>query len=63
MYKINTILEKDKYNINHLNFNPIIIKTHKGFFLEKIEEKTSFVYDRADVIIKQIKDKKDLYGI
>ena len=47
MYKINTILEKDKYNINHLNFNPIIIKTHKGFFFVKIEEETSFIYDRA----------------
>ena len=58
MYKINTILEKDKYNINHLNFNPIIIKTHKGFFFEKIEEETSFIYDRADVIINQIEDKK-----
>ena len=58
MYKINTILDKEKYNVNHLNFNPTIIKTHKGFFLEKIEEEISFVYDRADVVINPIGRKK-----
>ena len=58
MYKINTILDKDKYNVNHLNFNPSLIRTHKGFFLEKIEEILSFVYDRDDVVINQIGKKK-----
>ena len=58
IYRINTIIEKDKYNLNHLNFNPSIIKTHKGFFLEKIEDELSFIYDKNEVIITKIEQKK-----
>ena len=58
MYRITQILDKNNYIINHLNFNPSIIKTHKGFFFEKIEEELSYIYDRNELNINQITAKK-----
>ena len=62
IYRTYKLLEKNKYYINHLNFNPSMIKTHKGFVFEQIEEELSYVYDRSDVIQNPI-DKKNIYGI
>ena len=49
-YIIENILDKDNYSINHLNFNPSIIKTHNGFFLDKYEKELTYTYDRSDVL-------------
>ena len=48
-YRIENTLDKDNYSINHLNFNPSIIKTHNGFLLEKCQEELTYKYDRNDV--------------
>ena len=56
--KINEILNKDNYNANHLYFNPSIIKSHKGFFFDKIEEELSYHYDGNGIIQNQIEKKK-----
>ena len=58
MNKINTPLYKEKYNLHNLNFNPTFIKTHKGIFFEETEEELSYVYDRDDVVINKIEQKK-----
>ena len=52
------VLDKDNYITNQLNFNPSFIKTHKGFFFEKIEEELSYIYDRNSVVINSIEKKK-----
>ena len=62
IYRTYKLLEKNKYYINHLNFNPSMIKTHKGFVFEQIEEELSYVYDRSDVIQNPI-DKKKIYMV
>ena len=62
IYRTYKLLEKNKYYINHLNFNPSMIKTHKGFVFEQIEEELSYVYDRNDVIQNPI-DKKKIYMV
>jgi hypothetical protein len=58
IHKINTPLNKNNYNVNHLNYNPSIIKTHKGLLFEKIEEELSYIYDRNSVVINSIEKKK-----
>ena len=57
------VLDKKHYFINQLNFNPSFIKTHKGFFFEKIEEELSYVYDRNDVNQNQIGKEKKIYMV
>ena len=34
IYRIENSIDKDNYSINHLNFNPSIIKTHNGIVLK-----------------------------
>ena len=58
IYRINQILNKDSYIVQHLYFNPSIIKSHKGFFFDKIEEELSYIYDRNDAIQNPIGIKK-----
>ena len=62
-YKIETPIEKDKYNVNHLNFNPTILKTHKGFIFEENEEILSFIYDKNDVVINSNISGKKIYMV
>ena len=49
IYRIENSLDNDNYSVNHLNFNPSIIKTHNGFILEKYIEEKGYFYDRNDV--------------
>ena len=42
-------MDKDNYSINHLNFNPSIIKTYNGFIFEKYDKEISYLYERNDV--------------
>ena len=48
-YRIQNTLDKDNYSINHLNFNPSIIKTHNGFLFDKSQKELTYAYDRNDV--------------
>ena len=50
LYKINSALFSETYSINHLNFNPAIIRTHKGILLEKVEEKHAYFFDQNEKI-------------
>ena len=60
-YRIENSLDKDNYSINHLNFNPSIIKTHNGIVFEKFIEELSYIYDRNDVFTYL--KKGDIYMI
>ena len=48
-YRIESSLEKENYSINHLNFNPFIIKTNNNLVIDKTKEEISYVFDRNDV--------------
>ena len=48
-YRIENTLDKDNYSVNHLNFNPSIIKTYNGFIFEKYDKELSYLYERNDV--------------
>ena len=48
-YRIENKLDKDNYSINHLNFNPSIIKSHIGYVFDKEEVEFSIYFDRNDV--------------
>ena len=37
------------YPINHLNFNPSFIKTHKGLVFDEIQDISTYSYERNDV--------------
>jgi uncharacterized phage-like protein YoqJ len=57
------VLDKKNYIINEFNFNPSFIKTHKGFFFEKIEEELSYVYDRNNANKNPIDKEKKIYMV
>ena len=48
-YRIENTFDKDNYSINHLNFNPSIIKTHNGYIFENEDKELGYIYDRNDV--------------
>ena len=47
--KIENQIQEGIYPINHLNFNPSFIKTHKGLVLDEIVDITTYFYERNDV--------------
>ena len=47
---IENSIQIGKYPINHLNINPITIKTHNGLVLDNINKTYSYSFDRNDVI-------------
>ena len=55
-YRIENALNKDNYSINHLNFNPSVIKTYNGIIFDNSIKENSFVYDRNDVLIHPYKN-------
>ena len=59
-YAIENSLDLENYSINHLNFNPAKIITHNGFFIDKIQENLTYVYERNDVFIKN-RNNKNIY--
>ena len=42
-------LDKDNYSINHMNFNPSLIKSKSGLILDNVKKEYSYLYDRTDV--------------
>ena len=47
-YRIENIISKESYTVNHLNFNPSSIKTHNGLIFDNIIEEFSYIYERND---------------
>jgi len=47
-YRIENILSKESYTVNHLNFNPSSIKTHNDLIFGNIIEEFSYIYERND---------------
>jgi hypothetical protein len=42
--KVSNYFNEKAFTINHLNFNAELLKTHKGIFLDTIEEQSNYVY-------------------
>ena len=55
VYRIENTLDEENYSINHLNFNPCIIKTYNGYIIEKYEKELTYNYERNDVFTKSKK--------
>ena len=53
---IEGMVNKNEYTSNHLNFDPVQIKTHNGLFFDNIEEKAVHIYERNDVFTADRKD-------
>jgi hypothetical protein len=58
--RLETVSEIDKMFINHMKFNPSIIRTGYGYILENFKEEISYIYDRTEEVIKE---KKDYYVV
>ena len=54
-YRIENSLDKENYSINHINFNPSIIRTKKGLVRYHAEEILIYEYERNDVFTHQSK--------
>ena len=59
-YRIENIISKESYTVNHLNFNPSSIKTHNGLIFDNIIEETSYVYERNDPYVYSF-DSSNIY--
>ena len=59
-YRIENILSKESYTVNHLNFNPSSIKTHNGLIFDNIKEEFSYVYERNDPYVYSF-DSSNIY--
>ena len=57
-YIIESVLRKNSFLTNHINFNPSIVRTHDGLILDNIKENNAHIYDRNDVFIM---DKSDIF--
>ena len=51
IFRIESIFSSTQYSENSINFNPSILKTHKGLLWDEIKEDTSYSFDRNDVYI------------
>lgn len=59
-YRIENLLSKESYTVNHLNFNPSSIKTHNGLIFDNIKEEFSYVYERNDPYVYSV-DSSNIY--
>ena len=62
IFSIQHIFKPHIYTENHLNFNPSVIKTHNGLFLDNIKEERGYVYERNDDF-KDDSEGKEVYSI
>ena len=60
IYRIENSLEKEHYTINHLNFNPSLVKTNNGLIWDKFSQETSYSYERNEAFTYEIR-KEELY--
>jgi len=50
-YKLSNGFFTDSFTINHLNFNPVIIKSHKGILFDKIDIVKSYQFTQNEKIV------------
>ena len=56
------LLLSNLYSVNHLNFNPSVIKTYGGIISDNSDEQYAPIYERHDVYSFD-REKKDIYSI
>ena len=49
-YNIQNGIYADSYTTNHLNFNPITVKTHNGYFFDNQIEELSYYFDQNEKV-------------
>ena len=52
-YRISNKLDSNSYSINHLIFNPSLLKTNKGYLINEIVNDYSFCYERNEILTYQ----------
>ena len=53
IYRIENKLDKDSYSLNNLNFNPSLIQTNDGYFVDNKVNSSSFFYERNEAFTYQ----------
>jgi hypothetical protein len=61
-YRVENSLDKDHYTINHLNFNPSLVKTNYGLFWDRYSQETSYSYERNDAFTYELGEEKIYMG-
>jgi len=59
---VGSALSSNLYTVNHLNFNPSVIKTYNGLISDSFKEKNAPIYERNDVY-SFYRSNKDIYSI
>ena len=59
---IGNVLLSNIYSVNHLNFNPSVIKTYRGLISDKADEKYEPIYEKHEVYSFD-REKKDIYAV
>ena len=54
--RVENAIKNNIYPMNHLNFNPVLLKTHNGIVLDNIEEEEAYIYERNDVFTYESND-------
>ena len=49
-YSLSNLLYPKSFTVNHINFNPALIKTHNGIFLDNIIEELSYLFDQNEKV-------------
>ena len=60
-YRIENTIQKGNYPINHLNFNPSLVRTHNGLIMDKTKNEKSYSYERNEVYT--FNDNNDTYTV
>ena len=61
-YKIENPLGKDQFTQNDINFNPALIRSHIGLFLDNIKDEETYMFERNDVYTGSNKGKNFYVG-
>ena len=59
---IGNVLLSNIYSVNHLNFNPSVIKTYNDLISDKYEEQYMPIYERHEIYSFD-REKKDIYAV
>ena len=62
MEMIGNILSRDSYDVNHLNFNPSVIKTNNGLISDKFYDQYAPIYEKHEVYSFD-REKTNIYSI
>jgi len=49
IFRLESPFSSTQYSANDLNFNPLLLKTHKGLVFDRIKQDISYSFDRNDV--------------